>query len=218
MAETLSDRFFRLALSPLSALLQIVGVFVNQNLDSQWRQRFYRSGTFFFLILAIQSNIYIFVRRSKITEIFFSSQKINDLIQDLVNELTRFIQLVSDIIVHLSLVFKIWPSITLFLETLESVDLQFKRPSLSPIKRYSLLGLIYMLFMVRFSFKKFNKAIWCTKTLFFTGCFKLDIFHLYQIKISIDLLAGYFPEFDKNLLKPVVGLQSQSICLTIFSK
>jgi hypothetical protein len=82
-----------------------------------------------------------------------------------------------------------------------------------------LFGLIYMLFMVRFSFKKFKKAIWCTKTLFITGCFKLDIFHLYQIKQTmLDLLAGYFPEFDKNLLKPVVGLQSQSICLNIFSK
>jgi hypothetical protein len=148
MAATLRNRFLRLALSPLSALLKVVGVFVNQNLDSQWRQLLYRSGTFFLLILAIQGNIYTFVRRSKLIEIFFSSQKINDLIQDLVNELNRFIQLVSDIIVHLSLVFKIWPSITLFLETLEVVDLKFQRPSLSPIKRYSFFGLIYMMFMV----------------------------------------------------------------------
>jgi hypothetical protein len=161
MAETLSDRFFRLALSPLSALLQIVGVFVNQNSDSQWRQRLYRSGTFFLLFLAIQSNIYIFVRRLQIIEIFFGGQeiKVERLIEVLVDDLYRLIRLVSDIIVHLSLVFKIWPSVTLFLETLESVDFKFKRPNLSPIKRYSLFGLIYMVFMVRFSLKKFNKAI-----------------------------------------------------------
>ncbi|EFX74771.1 hypothetical protein DAPPUDRAFT_346882 [Daphnia pulex] len=150
VAETLRDRFLRLALSPLSALLKIVGVFYNQNLDSQQTQRLCRSGTFFLLILAIQSNIYIFVRRSQIIEILFGSQEINvdKLIEVLVHELTRFSQLVSDAIVHLSLVFKIWPSVTLFLETLESVDSQFGQPSLSPIKRYSLFGLIYMLFMV----------------------------------------------------------------------
>jgi hypothetical protein len=142
--------YLRFTLSPLSALLKIVGVFVNQNLDSQWRQRFYRSGTFFLLILAIQSNIYTFVRRSQIIEFFFSSQKINVdiLIEKIVDDLYRLISLVSDIIVHINLVFKIWPSITLFLGTLESVDLQFERPSLSPIRRYSLFGLIYMVFMV----------------------------------------------------------------------
>jgi hypothetical protein len=67
---------------------------------------------------------------------------------------------------------------------------------LSPIKRYSLFGLIYMVFMVKFS-SKFNKAIWCT-SLFFIGCFKLDIKHLLGLKpsTSIGLLAGYAPEFD----------------------
>ncbi len=150
VAETLRDRFLRLALSPLSALLQIVGVFVHQNTDSQWRHLLYRSGTFFLLILAIQSNIYTFVRRSQILEFCFGSQEINvdRLIEGIVDDLYRLISLVSDIIVHLSLVFKIWPSITLFLETLESVDLQFEQPSLSPIRRYSLFGLIYMEFMV----------------------------------------------------------------------
>jgi hypothetical protein len=150
MAETLRDRYLRLTLSPLSALLKIVGVFVNQNFDSQWRQLLYRSGTFFFLILAIQSNIYTFVRRSQIIEFFFDSQEINvdRLIEGIVDDLYRLISLVFDIIVHISLVFKIWPSITLFLDTLESVDLHFEQPSLSPLRRYSLFGLIYMVFMV----------------------------------------------------------------------
>jgi hypothetical protein len=150
VAETLRDRFLGLALSPLRSLLKIVGVFVHQNSDSQWRQLLCRSGTFFFLILAIQSNIYTFVRRSQIIEFFFDSQEINvdRLIEGIVDDLYRLISLVFDIIVHLNLVFKIWPSITLFLETLESVDLQFEKPSLSPIKRYSLFGLIYMVFMV----------------------------------------------------------------------
>ncbi len=153
MAETIIDRFLRLALSPLSTLLKIVGVFVYQNLDSQWRQRLYHSGTFFFLIMTIQGNIYIFIRRNQIIKFFFGNQDINAdrFIGILVSELYRLSQLVSDVIVHLSLIFKIWPSVILFLETLESVDLQFERPSLSPIKRYSLFGLTYMLFMVGFS-------------------------------------------------------------------
>ena len=106
--------------------------------------------TFSVLILAIQSNFYIFVRRTLIIDFLFGSQQINAnrFIQVLVNELTRLSSLVSNIIVHLSLVFKIWPSVTLFLETLESVDLDFQRPNLLPIKRYSMFGLIYLLFTV----------------------------------------------------------------------
>jgi len=152
MAETLKDRFLFSALSPLSIILKITGVFVNQNPDSQWRQRLYRFWTFFLLVLAIQSNIYIFVRRTLITEILFTSQQINidRFIQVLVNELVRFSGLVSDTIIHLGLVFKMWPSTILYLETLESVDLDFKRPDLSPIKCYSTFGLIYLLFTVRF--------------------------------------------------------------------
>ncbi len=154
MAETLKDRFLLSALSPLSILLKITGVFVNQNSDVEWRQRLYRFWTFFVLVLAIQSNFYIFVKRTLIIDFFFGSQEINvdRFIQVLVSELIRLSSLLSDIIVHLSLVFKIWPSVTLFLETLETVDLDFGWPNLSPIKRYSMFGLIYVLFTVRFFF------------------------------------------------------------------
>jgi hypothetical protein len=61
---------------------------------------------------------------------------------------------------------------------------------LSPIKRYSLFGLIYMLFMVWFFLKKINKAIWCTKTLFFIVCFKLDIYHSCKFKQTIGIFAA----------------------------
>ena len=159
MAETLKDRFLFSALAPLSTLFKVTGVFVNQNSDAQWSRRLYRFWTFSVLILAIQSNFYIFVRRTLIIDFLFGSQQINvdRFIQVLVSELIRLSSLVSDIIVHLSLVFKIWPSVTLFLETLESVDLDFERPNLSPIKRYSMYGLIYVLFTVR-SFKTLYKT------------------------------------------------------------
>jgi hypothetical protein len=159
MAETLKDRFLFSALAPLSTLFKVTGVFVNQNSDSPWSRRLYRFWTFSVLILAIQSNFYIFVRRTLIIDFLFGSQQINvdRFIQVLVSELIRLSSLVSDIIVHLSLVFKIWPSVTLFLETLESVDLDFERPNLSPIKRYSMYGLIYVLFTVR-SFKTLYKT------------------------------------------------------------
>ena len=151
MAETLRDRFLFTALSPLSILLKATGVFVNPYSDSQWRRYLYRFWTFFLLILAIQANVYIFIKGTLIAEFIFASHQIkNDrLIRVLINELTRFIAIVSESIIHLSLVFKVWPSVNLFLETLDSVDLNFKRPNLSSIKRYSFVGLVYLLFTVQ---------------------------------------------------------------------
>ena len=151
MGETLKDRFLLTALSPLNIFLKFTGVFVNPYSDSQWRRHLYRFWTFFLLILAIQANVYIFIKRTLITEFIFASQQIkNDrLIRVIISELTRFSTLFSDIIVHFSLVFKIWPSVNLILETLDSVDLNFERPNLSSIKRYSFVGLIYPLFTVR---------------------------------------------------------------------
>ena len=151
MGETLKDRFLLTALSPLSILLKATGVFVNPYSDSQWRRYLYRFWTFFLLILAIQANVYIFIKGTLIAEFIFASHQIkNDrLISVLINELTRFITLFSDITIHIILVFKIWPSVNLILETLDSVDLNFKRPNLSSIKRYSFVGLVYLLFTVR---------------------------------------------------------------------
>jgi hypothetical protein len=151
MGESLKDRFLLTALSPLNILLKFTGVFVNPYSDSQCRRHLYRFWTYFLLILAIQANVYIFIQRTLIAEFIFASHQIkNDrLIRVLINELIRFTTLFSDTIVHFSLVFKIWPSVILFLETLDSVDLNFQRPNLSPIKRYSFIGLIYLLFTVR---------------------------------------------------------------------
>ena len=160
MAETLKHRFLLTVFSPLSILLKAVGVFVNPYSDSQWRRHLYRVWTFFLLILSIQANVYIFVKRTLVTEFFFTNQKIsvNRFIWALINELIQFSSLVSDSIIHFILVFKIWPSVNLFLEILDSVDLDFKRPNLSLIKRYSLFGLIYLLFTVT-SFKIIYKLI-----------------------------------------------------------
>jgi uncharacterized membrane protein YcgQ (UPF0703/DUF1980 family) len=151
MGETLKNRFLLTALSPLSILLKATGVFVNPYSDSQWRRHLYRFWTFFLLILAIQANVYIFIKGTLIAEFIFASHQIkNDrLIRVLINELTRFITLFSDTTIHIILVFKIWPSVNLILETLDSVDLNFERPNLSSIKRYSFVGLIYLLFTVR---------------------------------------------------------------------
>jgi hypothetical protein len=155
MAGTLRDRFLLSALSPLNILLKITGVFVNQKSEAQWRQRLYRFWTFFLFILAVQSNIYIFVRRSCMMEQIFTQQiNVDRFIHSLVNALIRLSWIVSETIVHLNLMFKMWPSAVLYLETLESVDLDFGRPDLSPIKRYSIYGLIYVLFTVSFSLKK----------------------------------------------------------------
>ena len=160
MAETLRDRFLFTALSPLSILLKATGVFVNPYSDSQWRRCLYRFWTFFLLILDIQSNVYTIVKKTLLIEFIFAGQKIDvdKFISDLINELLRFSAFVSNTIIHLSLVFTIWPSVILFLETLDSVDLNFKRPNLSPITRYSFVGLIYLLFTVRI-FWKFYKPI-----------------------------------------------------------
>jgi hypothetical protein len=150
MGETFKERFLLTALFPLNILLKFTGVFVNPYSDSRWRRHLYRFWTFFLLILAIQSNVYTFVKRTLITELIFANQKINidSFIKVLLNELIRFSALVSDITVHIILVFKIWPSVNLFLEILDLVDLNFGRPNLSAIRRYSFFGLTYILVTV----------------------------------------------------------------------
>jgi hypothetical protein len=87
-------------------------------------------------------------------QIFTQQINVDRFIHSLVNALIRLSWIVSETIFHLNLMFKMWPSAVLYLETLESVDLDFGRPDLSPIKRYSIYGLIYALFTVSFSFFK----------------------------------------------------------------
>jgi len=151
MGETFKERFLLTALFPLNILLKFTGVFVNPYSDSRWRRHLYRFWTFFLLILDIQSNVYTIVKKTLLIEFIFASQKIgvDRFIWALVNDFLRFNAFVSNTIIHLSLVFKIWPSVILFLETLDSVDLNFKRPNLSTIKRYSFVGLVYLLFTVQ---------------------------------------------------------------------
>ncbi|XP_045031459.1 uncharacterized protein LOC116924617 isoform X2 [Daphnia magna] len=128
MAAAIKERFFLCALWPLNNFLIATGVLVNQN-NSPWKRRLSLFWSFFVLGLTIQSNIYIWITDFKSFNILFSDQ---------------------DIIIHISLVFSIWPSVNLYLETLESVDFNLGSPKLSHLKRYSLVGLANMLFEVFF--------------------------------------------------------------------
>ncbi|KAI9557572.1 hypothetical protein GHT06_017400 [Daphnia sinensis] len=152
MAASMKDRFFLSALWPLNNFLKATGVLANSS-SSQWKRRLSRFWSFFVLCLTIQSNIYTWITGIRSFNILFSDQQISidQLIRDvLMIDAIRLSTLVFDAVIHISLVFSMWPSVNLYLETLESVDFNLGRPKLSRLKRYSLIGLANMLLEVFF--------------------------------------------------------------------
>lgn len=148
MTVSLKDRFLNCALSPLNFFLKLTGVYLNLS-DLTWRNLLVRFWGIFLLIICTQSNIYITVKRTTLFTDFFSLlPHVKDFDHELTNALFRLTALVSDTLVHVALVFNIWPRIEYFLDFLETVDYELKRPNLCHVNRISQIGLLYTLGMV----------------------------------------------------------------------
>lgn len=150
MVVSLKDRFFFSALWPLNNFLVATGVFMYQS-NSRWKRRLYRLWSFLVLGLTIQSGIYTFTFGNRSFKILFADQQISvdKLIREvLMIDMVRLSTLVFNSVIHISLIFSIWPSVNLY--TPESVNSNLGRPNLSPMKRFSLLGLAYMLLAVKY--------------------------------------------------------------------
>ncbi len=151
-AASLKDRFHLSALSPLSFFLNLTGVFLQQP-DSKKKQGLFIFWSFFCLALSIQSNLFIFIKKSQLRAIFTFQESTDGLVCHLLNELFRFNSCIFHIFLHSYLIITIRPTIKLFLEALEPTDRDLKTPNLPPrVKRSSLIGLLYMMFSVRLVF------------------------------------------------------------------
>lgn len=129
----LKGRFFRSATS-LFRLLRLVGL--NPSRKTQlW-------GGICFLII-FQAGTYIFIERS-IPHLngFFRS------LNDMIPVLDRSARLVSTCVVFLSLVFKLHKTMEVYCQLLEPVDNQLRRPDLKSIRFTSIIGVVWILFVV----------------------------------------------------------------------
>ncbi|KZS15329.1 Uncharacterized protein APZ42_019132 [Daphnia magna] len=235
MAAAMKERFFLCALWPLNNFLVATGVLGNQS-NSQWKRRLSRFWIFCMLGLTIQSNIYTSVKGIRSFTILFSDQEISveQFIRDvLMIDLIRLSTLVFDTVIHISLVFCIWPSVNLYLETLESVDFNLGRPILSHLKRYSLISLAYMLLEV-FLFSAFriyrissNSAIiwpfaiqnfirlvanhWFSvvPVLIYCICGQLHVFYLQKMAVRLNLLT--IVSRNTRTVNRIVSLRSFTI-------
>lgn len=148
MLVSLKNRFLDSALPPLNAFFKLIGIHFKVR-ESNQGNLFIRCWGILLLVLCVQSNIYITFKRTKLFNDFFSLlPNAKNFDRELINAILRLSGLVSDVVVHTSLVFNIWPRIESFLAFLESVDYDLKRPNLSQVKRVSLIGLIYTVGMV----------------------------------------------------------------------
>lgn len=148
MEPPLIDRFHMLALPPFSYFLSVTGVYHDRR-DKKWKKRFlFRTRSVFFLILFIQSNVYIGLQRNPMLRNFTEFLQSID-VRSLVNAIFWFGSLVSDSVVHVALFLTVGSTISSLLENLELVDYDLKRPSLFRVNFVSLTTFIYAIFMVR---------------------------------------------------------------------
>lgn len=150
MALTLKDRFLFSALSPLNFLLKLTGEFLVQPDSSKWKRLSFILWSYICLVLSFQSNFYMFIKRTQLANILKNQEiGVDKLISVLTNLLIRLTTTTIDTATHANLIFTILPTMKSFLESLEPIDSYFNYPPFSgPVKRFSAIGLIYMLFMV----------------------------------------------------------------------
>lgn len=146
MEQTLGDRFFHSALSPLSFFLLATGVLQNRP-HQKWKFYLFRIWSVVLIVICLHSNIYVGIKRIPMLNDF--SSFINDAdVNDLTGTLIRFTSLVCDSVIHATLVFTMWPTTALFLKALELVDTELNRPRFARVKRLSSVGVFYMLITV----------------------------------------------------------------------
>lgn len=142
----LKDRFHFTAFGPFLFFLIKTGIYRRPFVGKR-EDRFFYVWCIFVFVLCIQSNFYIAFSRSPVLKNF--SEFLNSAnVRDFVNAIFRFSSLVADITIHMTIVCTIGPTINHFLETLELVDYDLRRPRLSRVKFVSFISFIYAVFMV----------------------------------------------------------------------
>ena len=153
--ESLKDRFLFSALYPLNVFLKVTGVFILKH-GAKWKPRLFRFWSYLWLILCVQANIYIFIRRTSNVANLLLCQQINvdRQIRELLNILFLLTAIVIDTVNHVHLITTISSTTELILNSLETTDRDLKRPRFSShLNRFPLIGVVYLLGTVRFNTK-----------------------------------------------------------------
>ena len=149
----LHEKFFS-AFEPLLSMLEITGIRVSPLTSFSLQNRSKRLvWSIFLLVLCVQSNIYMVIKRTCLLNSFFGCSKgdSDSLVRNLVHALLRWTSLLCDTTIHVTLITSIQSTITSLLALLESIDCNFNWPIVSVrIQRFSLLGLVYLLTTVSF--------------------------------------------------------------------
>lgn len=149
MAWFLRERFFR-SLGLLNFFLELTGIYMSSVVSPpSWKRFLTKIWSILLLVFCVQSNIYILLKRGCIfNSLIKCPQKYDGQIAYLTNTLIRVSQVLGDVTVQVSLVFTIQKTMTTFLQGLENIDNDFKRPSLMSVQRFSLIGLIFLIVTV----------------------------------------------------------------------
>lgn len=141
----LTVRFLEFALPSMNFFLRLTGIHLDVR-ESTCKSRFIRYWGIFLFFFCVQSNVYMTIKRTQLLNVFFSFLPRNEgFVREITNTIFRISALVSDFLVHFVLIFNTCPRIKSFLEFLEPVDCDFKRPNLSSVQRISIIGLVYTL-------------------------------------------------------------------------
>ena len=156
---SLTDRFIFSAFYPFNVFLKLTGVFLIQP-KSKWKCRLFRLWSYFWLALCIQANIYIFIRRTRSALDLYQENNVDKQIGEFITFLFYFTSTVIDTGIHANFISSISPTFKLFLESLDPIDCNLRRPSISPyLNRVSLTGIVYLLSTVRFSIQLISQNL-----------------------------------------------------------
>lgn len=149
MAVFLQNRFLD-SIQSLNRFMELTGVrLVPFDSPNTWKKYFYKLWSVIFLIICVQSNIFIVMKRSCLLYRFISCpQWFDNFIGEFTKVLILISQLISDTTVHVSMILTLQTTVSIFLSILKSIDDILKQPSLIRLKQFSLFGLIYLLITV----------------------------------------------------------------------
>lgn len=147
-SRNIRERFIGEAARPLRLFLKIVGI---RLIGTEGRLGFI--WTAFWLLLTIQSNLYMFVRRAglPLLHVLFDAHRLmlnGNLTQELNSALIRLTAFAVETITPYVLVGTIVKTLERFCVSVESVDRSLGRPCLSAVNNCSLVSIFFTLWTV----------------------------------------------------------------------
>lgn len=163
MASTLKDRFF-CAMQPFVGLLNLLGVHLRPCPEFNKREiLFLRVCSCFWLLVNLQSQFHTFLRRTPFQDLFNSNASFVETLNHVGFRMASFF---CDMLGHILLLFAIIPTVDSVIHTLEAVDSQLGRPSLSRVKKCSVLATGWIIITVFLFALHLNHIFYVLKVIF----------------------------------------------------